>query len=126
MSVTFAERVDSEERTQLLQWGISFLVVLAIHIGVAFWLLPKDTPAKPEKPPPAAYLDLPPLPLPGAGGTPGASVPKPAQTKPPVNPAAMPPAVAKPVTPPTVSPPPKPQPKPKPEEKPKKDEKPQS
>ncbi len=110
MSVTFAERVDSEERTQLLQWGISLLAVLAVHLGVAFWLLPKDTPAKPDKPPPAAYLDLPPLPLPGAGGTPGASVPKPAQTKPPVNPAPTAPAVPKPVTPPVLPPAPNPQP----------------
>jgi periplasmic protein TonB len=114
MSVTFAERVDSEERTQLLQWGISLLAVLAVHIGVAFWLLPKDTPAKPDKPPPAAFLDLPPLPLPGAGGAPGASVQKPAQTKLPANPAPTPPAVPKPVLPPVLPSTPNPQPEPVP------------
>jgi periplasmic protein TonB len=114
MSVTFAERVDSEERTQLVQWGVSLLVVLAVHIGAAFWLLGKDTPMQPPKPPPAAYLDLPPLPLPGAGGTPGTSVPKPPQTKPPVNPQPAPPITPKPAVPPVVPPQPSPPPQPVP------------
>ena len=80
MSITFAERVDSEDRTQLLQWGISLAVVLAFHVGLAFWLLTKDTPAKPDKPPPAAYLDLPPL---SAGQQPPLAVPAPPKPVPP-------------------------------------------
>lgn len=114
MSVTFAERVDSEDRTQLLQWGISLLAVLAVHIGAAFWLLAKDTPIEPPKLPPAAYLDLPPLPLPGAGGTPGTSVPRPAQTKLPANSPPVPPATPKPVAPPVSPPEVNPQPEPAP------------
>ncbi|HEY2890591.1 MAG TPA: TonB family protein [Dongiaceae bacterium] len=140
MSVIFAERVDSEERTQLLQWGISLLAVLAVHIGVAFWLLPKDTPAKPDKPPPAAFLDLAPIKVPDLPGSvaplapaqlPSAAAPAPTKApevkpeQPVVKPpppevpkiAVPPPAppVATPAKPPAPKPPmPKPQP-PKPQ-----------
>ena len=109
MSVTFAERVDSEERTQLLQWGISLLAVLAVHIGIAFWLLPKDTPVKPDKPPPAAYLDLTPIEVPHLPGSAPAVapaiLPPPTPTVAPLTP-PKPPAI-KPEQPP-VKPPPAP------------------
>ncbi len=137
MSVTFAERVDSEERTQLLQWGISFLVVLAAHIGVAFWLLARETQVEPPKPPPAAYLDLTPIEVPRLPGSSPAAAPaslppatplappKPLALKPeqlPITPPPTPADIPKIVVPPPAPPaaasvkptPPKPQP-PKPQ-----------
>jgi protein TonB len=80
MSAVYTERVDSEDRTQLLQWGISLLLVLVLHFSIALWLFSRDTTVKPEKPPPAAYLDLPPL---SAGPLPPLAVPAPPKVTPP-------------------------------------------
>jgi len=127
MTIVYTERVDSEEHTRVLQWGISLLLVVVLHFSVALWLLSRDTAVKPEKPPPAAYLDLPPL---SAGPLPPLAVPVPPKVTPPApkiqpvpKPDAQPPAPPKaeapplppikPVVPTVVPPKPAPAPVPK-------------
>ena len=61
MTIAYAERVDSEEHTQLLQWGISLALVLMLHVGVAYFLFFHEVRVEQKAVPPAAYLDLPPL-----------------------------------------------------------------
>ena len=84
MTLLYSERVDSEDHTQLLQWGISLLLVIVMHFSVALWLFSREAAFEAVKPaPPAAYIDLAPIMVPKVG-TPSA-VPVPA------NPAALPP-----------------------------------
>jgi protein TonB len=112
MTIVYTERVDSEDRTQLLQWGISLLLIALIHFGVGWWVLVRvpPQPAKPP-PPPAAYLDLPPL---SNGPLPPNPVPAPTGVTPPApklpsapEPTPKPPAPPKAEAPPPPPPPPK-------------------
>jgi protein TonB len=91
MTIAYADAVDRRDNTERIRWAVSLLLVLVFHFVTALWLLSREAPVEPNKPPPpAALLDLPPLPLPGTGGIPGAPTPpkpavnQPAPPKPPV------------------------------------------
>jgi periplasmic protein TonB len=91
MTIAFADTVDRQENKDLIRWGASLLLVLVFHVAVAWLLLPREAAVEPNKPPPpAALLDLAPLPPAGAGGKPGSPPPpkpplvQPAPPKPPV------------------------------------------
>lgn len=111
MTAVYSERVDSEDRTQLLQWGISLLLVLVLHFSVALFMFSREAKVAPNKPPPpAAFLDLPPL---SNGPLPPSTIPAPPNVIPPApklqpapEPTPKPPALPK-----TESPPPPPPPK---------------
>ncbi len=112
MTIAFTERADSEDRTQLLQWGISLLLVLVLHFSVALFLFSREAKVEPNKPPPpAAFLDLPPL---SNGPLPPNPVPAPPKVIPPApklqpapEPTPKPPAPPKAEAPPPPPPPPK-------------------
>ena len=123
MSVAYVDQVDRRESTEVIRWSVSLLLVLVFHFVAALWLLSREAPVEANKPPPpAALLDLPPLPLPGAGTTPGAPPAKPVQPAPPkpvkppvqeVKPVVPQPAPPKPAPVPKVVQPPQPAPIPK-------------
>ncbi len=105
MTLLYSERIDSEEHTQLLQWGISLLLVVVLHFSVALWLFSREAAFEaPKPPPPAAYIDLAPIEVPKVG-TPAAPVP--AMPAPPPPPAPAVPDV-KPAEPAVKTPPPVP------------------
>jgi len=123
MSVAYVDPVDRKESAEVIRWSVSVLLVLVFHFVAALWLLSREAPVEANKPPPpAAYLDLPPLPLPGASTAPGAPPAKPIQPAPPkavkppvqeVKPVVPPPAPPKPAPVPKVVQPPQPTPIPK-------------
>jgi protein TonB len=83
MSAALAQGMNGPSRRELILWSASLAAVLAGHLVAALLLLHRPAPLEPPKPPPAAYLDLPPLPSAGYGGAPGPSQPaKPAVTQP--------------------------------------------
>ena len=107
MTIAYADSVDHQDNGDLIRWAVSLFLVLALHFVAALWLLSREAPVEPNKPPPpAAYLDLPPLPPPGAGITPGTPAPvKPAPIQ-PTPPKSVKPLVqeVKPIVPPPAPP----------------------
>ena len=83
MTIAYTERVDSEEHVQLLQWGISLVLVLVLHVAVAYFLFFREVRVEQKPVPPAAYLDLPPL---SNGPLPQSQVPAPTGLTPPALP----------------------------------------
>ncbi len=84
MTIASAEPADRQDNSDLIRWAVSLLLVLVFHFVAALWLLSREAPVQPNKPPPpAALLDLPPL---SNGPAPVAPVP----TKPAVLPPAQP------------------------------------
>jgi protein TonB len=111
MTIAYTERVDSEEHVQLLQWGISLVLVLVLHVAVAYFLFFREVRVEQTPVPPAAYLDLPPL---SNGPLPQSQVPAPTGLTPPAPklqpapaPTPQPPAPPKAEAPPPPPPPPK-------------------
>lgn len=111
MTIAYSERVDSEDRTLLLQWGISVLIALLLHAALVYFLFLREVKVAPNKPPPAAYLDLPPL---SNGPLPPSTIPAPPSVIPPApklqpapEPTPKPPAPPKAEAPPPPPPPPK-------------------
>ena len=89
-----AARFDRREPVGLGRWGVSLLLVLALHGATAMLLLSRRLPIEPPAAPPAAVMiDLAPLPT----------------VAPPPEP-----QVQQPEPPPVLEPPPKPKPAPKP------------
>ena len=107
MTIVYTERVDSEDRTLLLQWGISLALVLVLHVGVAYFLFFREVRVEQKPVPPAAYLDLPPL---SNGPLPPNPVPAPTGVKPPAPklPSAPEPTTKPPAPPKAEAPPPPP------------------
>ncbi len=107
MTIASAESADRQDNSDLIRWAVSLLLVLVFHFVAALWLLSREAPVEPNKPPPpAALLDLPPLPLAGAGGP--AGMPAPPKPKILEAPPPKPPAQeVKPIVPPQPEHPPK-------------------
>lgn len=105
----------------LPRWGISLLLVLGVHVGVAAWSLYWQPQAAPvELPPPAMLIELPPAPP----AAPAAPPPPPEQVRPP-EPPPQPKVIEAPKPKLALPPPPKPRPKPpKPKQEPKPEPKP--
>lgn len=111
--------------SSLPRWGLSLLLVLAVHVGVALWsLLWRAQPTPPPvAPPPAMLVELAPAP---AAAPAAAAAPPPPAPAPPPEPVAPPklaeapkPKLAVPPPPPKPRPqPPKPEPKPQPKPEP--------
>lgn len=103
--------------SSLPRWGLSLLLVLAVHVGVALWsLLWRAQPTPPPvAPPPAMLVELAPAP---AAAPAAAAAPPPPAPAPPPEPVA-PPKLAEAPKPKLALPPPKPRPQPpKPQPKP--------
>ena len=75
MTTAFADGPSRPDNRELVIWGASLAGVLILHVVAALLVLHREAPIAPPKPPPAAFLDLPPLPPAGAGGA--APVPQP-------------------------------------------------
>ena len=96
MSVMLVDSVDRQENSDLIRWGVSLLLVVVFHFAAALWLLSREAPVEPNKPPPpAALLDLAPL---SNGPQPVSPMPTRPATAPPVP--AKPPAPVVPPKPP--------------------------
>lgn len=104
----------------LPRWGVSLLLVLGIHVGLALWSLYWQPQAAPiELPPPAMLIELPPAPP-----APPAAPPPPEPVRAP-EPPPQPKVIEAPKPKLALPPPPKPRPKPpKPKQEPKPEPKP--
>jgi periplasmic protein TonB len=98
---------DFSPRFGALRWGASLVVVLALHMLIALFILFRAIRIQPSPPPPQSVLvDLAPQP-PVAGKTPGANLPplatSPAAREPPAR-ATKAPVLPAPTTPPPITP----------------------
>lgn len=100
--------------SSLPRWGLSLLLVLAVHVGVALWsLLWRAQPTPPPvAPPPAMLVEL--APAPAAAPAAAAAPPPPAPAPPPEPEPVAPPKLAEAPKPKLAVPPPPPKPRPQP------------
>lgn len=99
----------TQTKRKLSRWGVSLIVVLGLHIGIAVWALYWQPQAAPlELPPAAMIVELEPLPAPAPEPAP----PPPPQVEP--EPEPLPKLVEVPKPKIAIAPKPKPKPKPQP------------